>query len=48
MELKQRIEKVLSEILTDKYDCKVTLHFEPASADQKEESKERNQSHDTI
>lgn len=28
MELKERIEKVLSEILSDKYDCKVTLHFE--------------------
>ncbi len=27
MELKQRIEKVLSEILSDKYECKVTLTF---------------------
>lgn len=27
--LKERIEKVLSEILSDKYDCKVTLHFVP-------------------
>lgn len=26
--LKSRIETVLSEILSDKYDCKVTLHFE--------------------
>lgn len=28
MDLKERIEQVLSEILSDKYDCKVTLHFE--------------------
>ena len=28
MELKDRIEKVLSEILSDKYECKVTIHFE--------------------
>lgn len=28
MDLKERIEKVLSEILSDKYDVKVTLHFE--------------------
>jgi hypothetical protein len=28
MELKEKIEKILSEILSDKYDCKVTLHFE--------------------
>ena len=40
MELKQKIEKVLSEILADKYDCNVTLHFEPAPADQKDERKE--------
>lgn len=40
MELKQKIEKVLSEILTDKYDCKVTLRFEAAPVDQKEERKE--------
>ena len=26
--LKSRIEQVLSEILSDKYECKVTLHFE--------------------
>ena len=32
MDLKQRIEKVLSEILSDKYDCKVTLHFEKKEA----------------
>ena len=29
MELKERIEKVLSEILSDKHECKVTLRFEP-------------------
>ena len=29
MELKERIEKVLSEILSDKYDCKITLRFVP-------------------
>lgn len=28
MDLKSRIEQVLSEILSDKYECKVTLHFE--------------------
>lgn len=29
MSLKERIEKVLSEILSDKHGVKVTLHFEP-------------------
>lgn len=28
-DLKERIAKVLSEILSDKYDCKITLHFVP-------------------
>lgn len=28
MDLKKRIEQVLSDILTDKYECKVTLRFE--------------------
>lgn len=28
MELKSKIERILSEILSDKYECKVTLHFE--------------------
>lgn len=28
MDLKTRIEQILSEILSDKHDCKVTLHFE--------------------
>lgn len=27
--MKERIEQLLSEILSDKYDCKVTLRFEP-------------------
>lgn len=40
MELKQRIEKILSEILTDKYDCKITLHFEPTGAERSEKRKE--------
>lgn len=26
--MKERIEKLLSEILTDKYECKITLKFE--------------------
>lgn len=30
--LKSRIEQVLSEILSDKYECKVTLHFEKREA----------------
>lgn len=28
MTLKEKIEKILSEILSDRYDCKVTLRFE--------------------
>lgn len=28
MTLKERIEQVLSEILSDKYECKITLKFE--------------------
>lgn len=28
MDLKERIEKLLSEILSDKYECKITLKFE--------------------
>lgn len=28
MTLKERIEKVLSEILSDKHECKVTLQFQ--------------------
>ena len=33
MDLKKRIEKVLSDILSDKYECKVTLRFEKAGDD---------------
>lgn len=29
MDLKEKIEKLLSEILSDKYDAKITLKFEP-------------------
>lgn len=29
MDLKVRVEEILSEILSDKYDCKVTLKFKP-------------------
>lgn len=29
MELKERIEKVLSEILSDKYDANITIRFVP-------------------
>ena len=35
--LKKRIEKALSEIMSDKYDCKVTLRFVPK--EEKEEKK---------
>ncbi len=28
MDLKSKIEKILSEILSDKHECKVTLRFE--------------------
>ena len=34
MELKERIEKVLSEILSDKYECKITLRFVPKDSKQ--------------
>ena len=27
-DLKGRVERILSEILSDKHECKVTLHFE--------------------
>ena len=40
MELKARIETLLSEILSDMYDCEVKLHFE-----KKEEAHEHNQDH---
>lgn len=28
MTLKEKVEKVLSEILSDRHECKVTLHFQ--------------------
>ena len=28
MDLKAKIEKILSEILSDKHECKVVLHFD--------------------
>lgn len=31
-DLKGRIESLLSEILSDKHECKVTLHFEKKAA----------------
>lgn len=31
MDLKKRIEKILSEILSDKYECKVTVEFTKGS-----------------
>ena len=31
MDLKAKIEAVLSEILSDKYECRVKLRFEPMS-----------------
>ena len=34
--LRDRIEKVLSEILSDKHDCKVTLHFVPKDSKRSE------------
>lgn len=36
--LKTRIEQVLSEILSDMHECKVTLHFEKIGGEEKEES----------
>lgn len=33
--MKEKIEKLLSEILSDKHDCKVTLHFEPKEEKQR-------------
>lgn len=32
MDLKEKIERLLSEILSDKYECKVVLHFEKKEA----------------
>lgn len=34
MTLKEKIEKLLSEILSDKYECKITLKFERKEVEQ--------------
>lgn len=39
--LRERIERVLSEILSDKHDCKVTLRFVPKDS-KGDEVNERN------
>ena len=39
MDLKTRIENLLSEILSDKYEAKVTLRFEKKVADCEETAK---------
>jgi hypothetical protein len=36
-DLKTKIEKILSEILSDKHDAKVALHFEKKTAEQNKE-----------
>lgn len=43
MTLKERIEQVLSEILSDKYECKVTLHFEKQETGVKHENQRTDQ-----
>lgn len=35
MDLKEKIEKLLSEILSDKYECTVKLRFEPKNKEVK-------------
>lgn len=39
MDLKEKIEKLLSDILSDKYECKVTLRF-GRSTNEKNEKEE--------
>lgn len=41
MELKERIEQLLSEILSDKYECKITLHFEQCEPKRRKEERKR-------
>lgn len=41
MDLKERIEKLLSDILSDKYDCKVTLRFEKGAENEKTKIKSK-------
>lgn len=33
--MKEKIEKLMSEILSDKHECKVVLHFEPNRKEEK-------------
>ena len=40
MDLKEKIEKLLSDILSDKYECKVTLRFERSTNEKVEEIQE--------
>ena len=40
MDLKTRVEQVLSEILSEKYECKVTLRFVPREAGKDREHEE--------
>ena len=47
MELKERIEQLLSEILSDKYECKVTLRFVPKENNQ-ERGERDGQQHDRM
>ena len=35
--MKEKIEKLLSEILSDKYECKVTLRFVPKKKEEGDE-----------
>lgn len=39
-DLKERIARVLSEILSDKYDCKITLRFVPNEEKELKDDKE--------
>ena len=40
--LKGRIERVLSEILSDKYDCNITLKFVPKEGEQRNEKNKKS------
>jgi len=40
MDLREKIEKLLSDILSDKYECKVTLRF--GRSTKEEDEKEEN------
>lgn len=39
MELKMKIASIMSEILSDKHDCKVTLRFVPENMEEEHEKK---------